>query len=94
MKGSRRAPLLSATASRWLAVFAIAGALQVWVHLRTREVGYEIGRIRDIALRLGQERRELEIEVATITSKSVVDRAARERLGLRAAEEGQLVGLP
>lgn len=94
MKAGKRMASLSPAATRWLAVFAIAAALQVWVHLQTRQVGYEIGRIREIALRLGQERRELEIEVATLTSPSVVDRAARERLGLRPAEEGQLVGLP
>lgn len=94
MKATRRAPLLSPTATRWVAVFAAAAALQVWVHLQTRQVGYEIGRIRDVGLRLGQERRELDIEVATMTSPSVIDRAARERLGLRPAEEGQLVGLP
>ena len=89
----RRPPLLSPSATRWLACFALVAALQVWVHLQTRQVGYEIGRIREVALRLGQERRELEIEVATLTSPSVIDRAARERLGLRPAEEGQLVGL-
>ena len=94
MKATRRAPLLSPTATRWLVCFAAAAALQVWVHLQTRQVGYEIGRIREVALRLGQEQRELKIEEATLRSPSVIDRAARERLGLRPAEEGQLVGMP
>ena len=94
MKIVKRAPVLSPAATRWLAMFAITAAMQVYVHLQTRQVGYEIGRIREVGLRLGQERRELEVEVATLTSPGVIDRAARERLGLRPAEEGQLVGLP
>lgn len=97
MKASTTRPtsaLLSRTARRWLALFAVAGALQVWVHLQTRQVGYEIGRIREIKSRLDEEHRELGTEIATLESKREIDRVAREHLGLGPAGEGQLVALP
>lgn len=89
-----RMPILSPSTRRWFALFAFAAALHVWVHLQTRQVGYEIGRIREIVGRLGQEKRELEMEMATLTSPSMVDRIARQRLGLGTARDGQMVGLP
>jgi cell division protein FtsL len=89
-----RASALSPATRRWVALFAIAGALQVWVHLESRQIGYEIGRIREVKLSLDRERRELDMEIATLESKPEIDRVARERLGLVPPREGQLVGLP
>lgn len=89
-----RAAVLSPAVGRWVALFAIAGALQVWVQHQSRQVGYEIGRIREVKLSLDRERRELDMEIATLESKPEIDRVARERLGLVPPREGQLVGLP
>lgn len=96
MKTARptRVAALSPAARRWVVLFAAAGMLQVWVHLQSRQIGYEIGRIREVKLSLDRERRELDMEIATLESKPEIDRVARERLGLVPPREGQLVGLP
>lgn len=77
-----------------MVALAAAGALQVWLHLQTTELGYEIGLIRHVTRRLVGERGELEAELAALTSPRALDAAARTRLGLRPPQQGQVVMIP
>ncbi|MEA2626656.1 MAG: Cell division protein FtsL [Candidatus Binatota bacterium] len=89
---SRRAVLRTAT--RWLAAILALAALHVWLNLQARTLGYELATLRQLTQRLAQERTELDVEIATLTSPRSLDRLARARYGLRAPAEGQMVGMP
>jgi cell division protein FtsB len=78
----------------WVSAFAVAGALQVWSQLQTTQLGYELSALHHVLDRLVQEKGELEVELATVTSPGALDAAARSRLGMRAPREGQIVGMP
>jgi cell division protein FtsL len=66
----------------------------VWVRLQVVNAGYELSTARRLAHRLEQEQRELEIEVATLTSPRRLERVARERLGMGPPAPGQIVSVP
>ena len=91
---TRRLRRPSPRAVGWVAALAVAAALQVWLHLKTTELGYELGIIRKVEHRLIGERGELEAELAALTSPQALDAAARTRLGLRPPQHGQVVGAP
>jgi cell division protein FtsL len=76
-----------------LAVVAVA-LLLVWVRLQVVHAGYELSTARRLAHRLEQEQRELEIEVATLTSPRRLEQVARERLGMGPPTPGQIVSVP
>jgi hypothetical protein len=78
----------------WVAALTVAGALEVWLHLQTTELGYQLSALHKLIDRLGAERGELEVELATLTSPRSLDGAAKTRLGLRPPREGQIVGIP
>lgn len=78
----------------WALALVVAAALNVWLQLQTKSLGYEIAAARRLVAELADENRRLSAELATVTSMASLDRAARERLGLRSPEEGQLVGMP
>ena len=78
----------------WVAALTVAGALEVWLHLQTTELGYQLSALHKLIDRLGAERGELEVELATLTSPRSLDGAAKARLGLRPPREGQIVGIP
>lgn len=78
----------------WALAGIAVSALNVWVQLQTKSVGYEIAAARRLVTKFSDENRRLEAELATVTSMASLDRAARERLGMRPPEEGQLVGMP
>lgn len=84
----------SRVAVAWVAALTAAGALEVWLHLQTTEVGYELSALHRMVGRLSNERNDLEAELATRTSPHALDVAARTRLGLRPPAEGQVVGVP
>jgi cell division protein FtsL len=68
--------------------------LLVWVRLQTVRTGYELSAARRLEHRLQQEQRELELEIATLTSPRRLERVARERLGMGPPTAGQIVSVP
>jgi len=78
----------------WLAALTAAGALQVWLHLQTTEIGYQLSALHKLVDRLAKERSDLEVELATLTSLRSLDAVAKARLGLRPPRDGQIVGMP
>lgn len=74
-------------------VVAIA-LLLVWVRLQTVHTGYRLSAARHLAHRLAQEQRELELEIAMLTSPPRLEALARERLDMRPPVPGQIVSVP
>jgi len=62
--------------------------------LQVVDGGYELSTARRLAHRLEQEQRELEIEIATLTSPRRLETLARERLGMAPPSPGQIVSVP
>jgi len=67
--------------------------LQVWVRLQVMDLGYELSAARQMQLRLTHERRELEVELATLRSPGRIAEFARERLGMEEPRGGQVIML-
>jgi cell division protein FtsL len=57
-------------------------------------MGYVLSTTSKLENQLEQERRELTVELATLTSPDRLEAMARKRLGLVAPEKGQVVVLP
>jgi cell division protein FtsL len=76
-----------------LMVVAVA-LLLVWVRLQAVHTGYQLSAARHLAHRLEQEQRELELEIATLTSPRRLETLARERLGMGPPAAGQIVSVP
>lgn len=85
---------LSRVAVAWMTTLTAAGALVVWLHLQTTEVGYQLIALHKLVDRLASEKGELEVELATLTSPRSLDAVAKGRLGLRPPREGQIVRVP
>ena len=85
--------LLAAIGLGLLVVVAMA-LLLVWVRLQTVDTGYALSAARRLTHRLEQEQRELEMEIATLTSPLRLERVARERLGMGSPGPGQIVNVP
>ena len=95
MKLSRlRSVRVSRAAAAWVAALTAAGALEVWLHLQATELGYQLSMLHHLNERLAGERRELEMELATLKTPQSLDALAKARLGLRPPQQGQIVGLP
>jgi cell division protein FtsL len=71
-----------------------ASLVLVWVRLQAVHTGYQLSAARHLAHRLEQEQRELELEIATLTSPRRLERVARERLGMGPPAPGQIVSVP
>ncbi len=84
----------SRVAVAWVAALTAAGALVVWLHLQTTEVGYQLIALHKLVDRLASEKGELDLELATLSSPRSLDAVAKSRLGLRPPREGQIVGVP
>lgn len=84
----------SRIAVAWVAGLTAAGALEVWLHLQTTEVGYQLSALHRVIDRLAGEKSELEVELATLTSPRSLDAVAKTRLGLKPPSDGQNVGMP
>jgi cell division protein FtsL len=84
----------SRVAVAWVTALMGAAALQVWLHLQTTEVGYQLSALHKLIERLAVEGSDLEVELATIKSPTSLDAVAKARLGLRPPRDGQIVGLP
>jgi cell division protein FtsL len=72
------------------AVLVVALAL-VWVRLQVVHTGYDLSAARQLERRLEQEQRELQIEIATLTSPRRLEEIARGRLGMGPPAPGQIV---
>ncbi len=86
-------PSLAYVALGAVALVAIA-VLLVWVRLQVVDAGYELSTGRRVEQRLEQEQRELDLEIATLTSPPRLERVARERLGMKPPAPGQIVTAP
>jgi cell division protein FtsL len=74
-------------------VLVLASILHVWLRLQVIRLGYELSAARTMQLRLEHERRELEIELATLRDPARIAQGAR-RLGMTAPRAGQVTILP
>jgi cell division protein FtsL len=68
--------------------------LHVWLRLQVVHLGYVLSTTSKLKSQLEQERRELKVELATLSSPQRLEQMARSRLGLREPEKGQVVILP
>jgi len=68
--------------------------LHVWLRLQVVHMGYVLSTTSKLQNRLEQERRELTVELATLTSPDRLEAMARRRLGLTPPEKGQVIVLP
>jgi cell division protein FtsB len=86
---------------RWLVRRMIALGLvlvalcmaQVWLRLQVTDIGYQLSAARQMQVRLEQQRRELEVELAMLRDRSHLAELATRRLGLRDPDRGQVVEL-
>jgi cell division protein FtsL len=67
--------------------------LHVWLRLQVMHVGYDLSVARQMQLRLEHERRELEVERATLRDPGRIADVARRRLGMTDPQRGQIVTL-
>jgi len=67
--------------------------LQVWLRLQVVDVGYQLSAARQMQLRLEQQRRELEVELAMLRDKTHLAELATKRLGMKEPDKGQVVEL-
>jgi cell division protein FtsL len=91
--GVREQRLARALVFGSLVVLAVA-LLLVWVRLQAVRIGYQLSTAQQLERKLEQERRDLEIELATFTSPRRLERLARERLKMRPPVPGQIVTPP
>jgi cell division protein FtsL len=68
--------------------------LHVWLRLQVVHMGYALATTSKLQNRLEQEQRELQLELATLTSPERLEAMARKRLGLVPPEKGQVIVLP
>ncbi len=77
-----------------LVCLACVVLLYVWLRLQVLNQGYALSTTTKLQQRLEQEQRELRLELATLTSPERLEAMARQRLGLRPPEKGQVIVLP
>ncbi|HXV83555.1 MAG TPA: cell division protein FtsL [Candidatus Binatia bacterium] len=68
--------------------------LHVWLRLQVVHMGYVLATTSKLQNQLEQENQELKVELATLTSPDRLEAMARQRLGLRPPEKGQVIVLP
>jgi cell division protein FtsL len=75
-------------------VVLVMAALLVWIRLQVVGVGYQLSSGRQLEQGLEQEQRELELEIATLSSPRRLEQVARERLGMGPPAPGQIITAP
>lgn len=90
-RGDRRVAL---AVGLGIAMVVGVALLLVWVRLQAVHTGYQLSAARHLIHKLEQEQRELEIEIATLTSPRRLEALARERLGMGPPTPGQIVSVP
>ena len=89
--GSRRRFVVAA----FLALALIGAVLvHVWLRLQVVHMGYVLSTTSKLQNQLEQERQELTVESATLTSPDRLEAMARKRLGLAPPEKSQVIVLP
>jgi cell division protein FtsL len=73
-------------------VFALVG-LRVWEEMQIVKLGYQLNQIRQQQGRLSDEQQQLLVRRNTLANLQRVDTVARQRLGLRPPDAGQIVFL-
>jgi cell division protein FtsL len=76
------------------AILVGLAVVQVWLRLQVVRLGYELSAARTMQMRLEHERRELEVELATLRDPGRIAEVARRRLGMVEPAHGQVVILP
>jgi cell division protein FtsL len=72
----------------------ILGLVHVWLRLQVVHMGYVLSTTTKLQGRLEQENREMQVELASLTSPDRLEAMARRRLGLMPPEKGQVIVLP
>jgi len=68
--------------------------VHVWLRLQVVQMGYALSMTNKLQNQLEQERRQLKVDLATLTSPERLEAMARSRLGLVSPEKGQVIVLP
>jgi cell division protein FtsL len=66
----------------------------VWLRLRVVHMGYVLSSASKLHHQIEHENRELKVELATLTSPDRLETMARQRLGLKPPQKGQVIILP
>ena len=94
-RGNRHQRRLRVITIAFLALSLVGVALlHVWLRLQVVHMGYVLATTSKLQNQLEQENRELQVELATLTSPDRLEAMARQRLGLRPPEKGQVIVLP
>lgn len=94
-RGNRHQRRLRVITIAFLALSLVGVALlHVWLRLQVVHMGYVLATTSKLQNQLEQENRELKVELATLTSPDRLEAMARQRLGLRPPEKGQVIVLP
>jgi cell division protein FtsL len=91
---ARRSPL--ALVGLVALVLVPAALFHVWVHLQVIAVGYELSRETRLRHDLSEANQRLRLELATRLDPALVEKSARERLGLNPpdARAIRMIGRP
>jgi cell division protein FtsL len=73
------------------AVLIVLAMAKVWIGLQVVATGYELETLAREQLRLEEFRQQLEVELATKQSRTVLEDRARRTLGMVTPKRGQVV---
>jgi cell division protein FtsB len=79
---------------RFAASFALLVVLalaKVWIGLQVVATGYQLSDLRREQLRLDEYRQQLEVELATLQSRTALEERSRRTLGMVTPRRGQVV---
>jgi cell division protein FtsL len=99
-KANRPTPRLKRRGRGPLAFYVLGFCLMglalfhVWLRLRVVHMGYVLSSTSKLQSQIEHENRELQVELATLTSPDRLEAMARTRLGLMPPEKGQVIILP
>lgn len=72
-------------------VLVVLCLVQVWLRLQVVDLGYQLSAARQMQLRLESERRELDVEFATLRDPARIGDVARRKLGMTEPQKGQVI---
>jgi cell division protein FtsL len=74
-------------------VIAAGGLFYVWQRFQFTKLGFDVAQLRQQKAQLEEQLEPLEVEVDYLSRLERVDRVAREQLGMRAPQPGQVIVL-